>query len=203
MYTRLFSARINPAKSSLETFIEWHHAPLSTDLQKKIIAVHVASFIELYRDYSEEQLGLEFGVSKSKWLTQVIKSELAEVNERKLFLATVSVEDNVAGFIICAPVKPRHENFKNDVYISTIAVKPLCDFKSRNKIHIGLGQQLVKCIESRFPNANTITLDTRLINKPAMLFYERLGFNATGRRTLGGCNPDYYAGYEKSIIKRF
>jgi len=187
-------------KSILETSIEWHTTP-STMLQKQIIETHVASFMDLDRDYSEELLGLTPGLTKAVWLTKMIEDELEEIKQGKLFLATISLQDNLAGFIVCAPVKARHEDLKADLYISLLAVKPFRDLVSKNKIRIGLGQQLVECVESRFTDANAITLDTRLINKPVMSFYEKLSFASTGQRTLGGSNPDYYTGYEKLVMR--
>jgi len=208
MHARIFSSKINRTKSTLEASIEWHTMP-SALLQKKIIATHLASFLDLYRDYSEKQLGLKPGLSKEAWLTKMIEEELEEIKQGKLYLATISLEDNIAGFIVCAPVKARHKeekmkdnDLKTDVYISLLAIKPFRYFRSQDKIHIGLGQQLVDSVESRFTGANMITLDTRLINKPAMSFYERLGFNSTGKRTLGGSNPDYYTGYEKFVMRQ-
>jgi len=208
MHARIFYSKINRTKSTLEASVEWHIAPSSL-LQKKIIATHLDSFLDLYRDYSEKQLGLKPGLSKAAWLTKMIEDELEEIKQGKLYLATISLEDNIAGFIVCAPVKARNEeekardkNLKTDVYISLLAIKPFRYFKSQNKIHIGLGQQLIESVESKFTDANMITLDTRLINKPAMSFYEKLGFNSTGKRTLGGSNPDYYTGYEKFIMRQ-
>lgn len=200
MHARIFSSKMIP-NSDLESTIEWHTS-LSDKLQKQIVRAHIDSFLDIYRDYSEEQLDLKPDQTKKTWLTKMIKDELEEVNKGNLFLATVSVQDTLAGFIVCAPVKARHEDLKVDLYISLLAIKSLRFFKSQNKIHIGLGRELVNSAESKFPEANTLTLDTRLINKAAMLFYEKIGFSSTGKRTLGdNHHPDYYTGYERSVMR--
>jgi len=196
MRAQLFSSKINSTKSNLEIAIEWQSI-LSPDLQKQITATHLASFLDLYLPYTEQQLGLKPELSKEEWLTKMIQDELHEVKQGKLFLATAHAQDKLVGFIMCAPSKARHENLKVDVYISLLAVKPIRDFKSKNKIRIGLGQQLVESAEARFTDANTLTLDTRYINQSAMAFYEKIGFNATGTRTFGGSNPKHYLGLEK------
>ena len=200
MQMRLFISRRDATKSSLDTSIEWHAQP-SDKIKKMIIATHISSFLDLYKDYTENDLGLASDLSKEKWLTKMIEDDLNDVSEGKLFLATISLQDTIAGFVICAPTKSRRENLKADVYISILAIKPFRDFTTESKIHIGLGKLLVKAVSEAFISANTITLDTRRINQDAMSFYERIGFSSTGDRTLGGCNPEYYIGYEKPVMR--
>lgn len=199
MRSRLFSSKINLAKSSLAVSVEWDDCPAEL-VEKQIIATHVASFLDLYKDFTESDLGLAPGLSKKAWLTNMIKGELEEVKHGKLHLAIACIDDRVVGFIICEPVKARREDLKNDVYISLLAANPFRDFKSEEKIHIGIGRHLMESAEKRFSEMNTLTLDTRLINKAAIKFYEKLGFNSTGRRTFGGSNPDHYVGYEKANL---
>lgn len=201
MHARIFSSKlIGKNKTKFNADIEWHLTP-SDFLQKQIIAIHLASFLDLYAPYSEKQLGLKSGMTKQEWLTKMIIDELKEVKEGKLLLGTISLQDQIAGFIICAPItKERYQEFKADVYISLLAVKPFKD-KSEKKIHIGLGQQLVESAQARFVDANTLTLDTRRINKDAMKFYEKIGFSSTGKKTFGGSNPENYVGYEKNVMR--
>lgn len=199
MQARIFSARIKPTKSKLETDIEWR-TKITPELEQQIIATHVSAFMDLYRPYTEKDLGLKPGLTKEAWLTNMIKDELEQVKKGSIYLATITVHDQVAGFITCDPIKARHTDLKLDVYIGLLAVRPFRDFKTKNKIRIGLGQELVQAAEDRFVNANTFTLDTRIIN-PAIGFYEHIGFSNTGRHTFGGNNPDYYVGFEKAITR--
>jgi ribosomal protein S18 acetylase RimI-like enzyme len=211
MYARMFSSKVNKNKSKLETSLEWHNE-LSPMLQKQIIATHVASFLDLYRDYSEEQLGLKSGLTKQKWLTNMIEAEIEDIKEGKVLVATISIENSVAGFVTCMPAKPRHDkkdisannwqdDFTTDIYISLLAVKPTYNPRTKEKIQIGLGRQLIESVEARFTNANALTLDTRLINKPGIAFYQKIGFLTTGRRTFGGSNSEYYTGVEKRVMR--
>lgn len=203
MNIRMFSSKINEKKTKLETSVEWH-STLSPMLEKQMIATHVASFLDLYRAYSEEQLGLMPGLTKKQWLINVIQEELKDIKDGKLFVATVCIQDNLAGFITCTPVKARHEDFKTDVYVSLLAVKPFCYLDdNREKIHIGLGRQLIESVIAKFPGANTITLDTRVINTPGIAFYKTLGFSVTGKRTFAVNNPERYTGCEKQLKRSF
>lgn len=199
MNLRIFSSKINEKKTKLETSVEWHHS-LSPVLQKQIVATHVASFLDLYRAYTKEQLGLKPSLTKRQWLTKMIEEELKDVQDGKVFIATISVQDSLAGFISCMPVKARHEDFKTDIYISLLAVKPFRYLdQTKEKLHIGLGRQLIESVIAKFTDANTLTLDTRLINVPGIAFYKALGFSTTGERTFGGSNPEHYTGYEKEL----
>lgn len=224
MHLRSFFSKVNEEKTSLQTTIEWH-TQLTPLLEKQIIQTHVTSFLDLYREYSEEQLGLKVGKTKKAWLTEMIKGELEDVKAGKVFLATVSIENNVAGFITCLPVTQRYdrasssqivqrwrqiqptkvkscqESIRQDVYMSLLAVKPIRDPKTGKKIQIGLGRQLVERVESRFPDANALTLDTRLVNTSGIAFYQKLGFSLTGQRTFGGSNPVHYTGCEKRLMR--
>lgn len=193
-----FYSKMSSTKSKLQTSIEWHTL-LSSSLENQISKTHVDAFLDVYSNYSEIDLGLKIGVTKKDWLTNMIKEELDEVKKGNRYLVTISLQDSIAGFIICEPAKVRHENLKIDIHLSLLAVKPFRDFKTKNKIRIGLGHQLVDSVESRFSDFNTITLDTRLVNTPAQLFYEKIGFASTGKRTFGGCDPKFYMGYEKRI----
>jgi len=198
MHGRVFSSKINPSKWGLELSLEWHKAP-SVLLQKQIVAIHMKSFLDLYSDISEQQLGLKEGLTKETWLRNMISEELEEINQGKLFLATISLQDSTEGFIVCQPAKARHADFKVDVYISLLAISP-CYHPSGNKIRIGLGQKLVENVFLRFPEANTVTLDTRHINHEGIKFYEKLGFSSTSQ-TLGGSDNKYYVGYEKKFMR--
>jgi|GEM_PF-4358955 ribosomal protein S18 acetylase RimI-like enzyme len=225
MYSRSFFSKVNQEKTKyLQTTVEWH-TELTPLLESQIIQTHVASFLDLYRNYSEEQLGLRPGLTKKIWLTEMIQAELDEIKAGNILLATVSIENNVAGFVTCLPAVHRHnmasanqllnlwrqnqpsnttqwqESIRKDVYISLLAVRPFRDPDTGEKIQIGLGQQLVESVEAKMAAANALTLDTRLINTPGIAFYKKLGFSTTGQRTFGGSNVAHYTGCEKRLMR--
>lgn len=198
--TRLFSSRVNPSKSGLEVSIEWISDP-APFLQRQIVATNVDAFSDLYSDLTEEQLGLKPGLTKREWLTNMAKNELNELNDNKRMLAVAFIHDRLAGFVICTHIKSTLDGFKNAVHIELLAVKPTRNFQTGDKIQIGLGKQLMEAVLSRFFDANTFTLDTRLINKPAIAFYKQLGFECTGRYTFDNLSPDHYTGFQKPIMR--
>jgi len=225
MHARSFFSKINQGKTkSLQTTVEWY-TELTPLLEQQIIQTHVASFLDLYRNYSEAQLGLNPGKTKEIWLTEMIQAELNDIKAGNILLATVSIENNVAGFITCLPLAHRHnkvssnqivnlwqqnqptdptqwrESIRKDVYISLLAVKPFRNPHTGEKIQIGLGRQLIESVEAKITDANALTLDTRLINTPGIAFYEKLGFSTSGQRTFGGSNPTHYTGCEKRLMK--
>jgi len=198
--TRMFSSKINAEKSSLEMSVEWVTEP-SDFLQKQIIAISVDAFLDLYSDLTEEQLGLKHGLTKKSWLTNMAQGELKELMDGNRMLAVAYLHDRLAGFVLCTHIKSKLDGFKNAVHIELLAVKPIRDLRTNEKIQVGLGKQLMETVMSRFTDANSFTLDTRLVNKQAIAFYERLGFNSTGRYTFDNLNPDHYTGYQKSIMR--
>lgn len=231
MYPRSFFSTMNPQKIKLQYLqpsLEWHTPlTLTPQIEKQIVQTHLASFLDLYKDYSEEQLGLETGKTKKNWLLEMIHSELEEFKSGKVLLATMSLENNIAGFITCYPATPRHKDrdsikkivnywseenpdhyrkskwhnsISNDVYISLLAVKPFYDSRTNKKIQIGLGRQLIESAEIRLTNATALTLDTRLINISGIAFYKKLGFLTTEKNTFHGANPAHYIGCEKKLI---
>ena len=224
MQPRSFFSKLNPEKTKLlQTTVEWH-TTLTPLMEQQIIQTHLASFLDLYRDFSEAQLGLPAGTSKKVWLTNMIQAELKDVKAGNILLATVSIENNVAGFITCLPVTHRHnkassspivnlwhqkptaatqwqDSIRKDAYISLLAVKPCRSSRTGKKTQIGLGRQLVESVEAKMADANSLTLDTRLINTPGIDFYKNLGFSTSGQRTFGGSDPDHYTGCEKKLMK--
>lgn len=246
MYSRSFLSVFNKDKTKfLQATVEWHTAFTITPLlEKQIIKTHVASFLDLYRDYSEADLGRKDGETKKTWLTGMIEAELAEIKKGNIFLATVSIENNVAGFITCLPAKLRHtkassssitqvwgkkrkstssaaldatrhsttqheatkpkkwqDSIRKDVYISLLAIKPCYSSHTKNKIQMGLGRLLVESAEAKMTDANALVLDTRLINKPGIAFYQTLGFSTTGKRTFDDADSAHYTGCEKRVMR--
>ncbi len=226
MYTRSFFSKVNQEKTKfLQTTIEMH-TTLTPLLEQQIIQTHVKSFLDLYKNYSEAQLGLATEKTKEMWLTEMIQAELIDIKAGKVFLATVSIDNNLAGFITYLPITNRHnkasssqiinnwhhhnqqaapkqweDSIRNDVYISLLAVKPFRNPRNGEKIQIGLGRQLIESVEAKMTDANALTLDTRLINKPGIAFYEKFGFSTSGQRTFAGANPEHYTGCEKQLSR--
>lgn len=225
MRSKNFFSTINPQKTKfLQTSIEWQ-PKLTRSLEQQITQTHMSAFLDLYQHCSEEALGLAPHQTKESWLREMIKAELNELKTGKVFLATVSIEHCVVGFITCLPAAHRHDKvssqsiihswrhhqaseikqwqdtMRKDVYISLLAVKPFRNPHTKEKIQIGLGRALIESVEHKMTKANSLTLDTRLVNKPGIEFYKRLGFSTTGRYVFGGSSPDHYIGCEKQLIK--
>jgi len=221
MRARLFSAQLKPSKFKeelntkneaenkkitdypLEMVVEWHGTALSDLVKKKVSATHIESFLDLYQPYTEADLG-KSGITKKMWLSKMIRDELKLVEKGELFLATASVQDQLIGFAICKPVAVREvkiesDRYKADVHISLLAVKPLRLKPEAEKSRIGVGLLLVESIESRFTEANVVTLDTRYINTDGIKFYGKVGFKSTGKRTFDTTDTEHYLGFEKPL----
>ncbi|MFO1259127.1 MAG: GNAT family N-acetyltransferase [Gammaproteobacteria bacterium] len=118
-------------KTNLDISVEWNPL-LNERTKKKIIFIHVESFLDAYKHLTEKQLGLAEGLTKKSWLTNMIKDELAELKEGSIPYAGVYINDEIVGFVSCDPAKPRYnlnetiknDTFKHDVYIRLLAVKP-------------------------------------------------------------------------------
>lgn len=201
MHPRLFTARSVHPDYDLVSSITWHTC-LTPSLRDQIIKITVDSFLDAYRGLSEEKLGLRAGLTKKQWLTDMIISELNDFEKGKYSLATISLDDQAVGFIMCSAPKARHADLKVDLYIDLLAVKPFRDFYSGEKIQLGLGRQIMESVITRFDSANCINLDTRVLNTPAQAFYTKLGFSCTGAFTFGGYDPKHYTGFEKSVMRR-
>lgn len=219
-------------KSNLEISIEWNQ-PLNDKMMKRITLIHVDSFLDVYKNLTELQLGLATHVTKRAWLTKMIQEEIEELKTGAIPYACIYINDEIIGFVTCDQSKPRHDIktakqnqlFKNDVYIRLLAIKPskyLFDHYDTNKsidnypiflknklntgelpenIRTGLGRLLVESVDKKFPDANALTLDTRLINTNARKFYEHIGFTFKESITFGGSNPNHYVGYEQELSR--
>lgn len=195
---RLFQSKMNSIRSTLQTSIEWH-SNVSKELRNKIIHVFLSSFLDVYSACSENDLGLSDNLTKKEWLLSIIKGELNKVKKGEYYLATISLNDNICGVLICSSSIARKKDLRVDIGIEQIAVKPFYDIFSKNRIRLSLGKQLIDSIEKKFKFINSIVLDTRRINHNARMFYEKLGFRAN-ETTFCRSNIDYYIGYEKEII---
>src|SRR5690348_16774872 len=100
MRASFFKASILPGTKALEVVVEWHECP-SSDLQLRIIQLHVESFDVLYQPFSEQDLGLKEGVTKKSWLRAMVVEELEKVLTGELHLATISLGGALAGYAIC------------------------------------------------------------------------------------------------------
>lgn len=201
MQSRLFSSKSSD-KTQLDVTIEWR-THLSAHEKKQVIRTGVEAFLDLYKDHTEEALGLTPGLVKRTWLTDMMtQSALPMFENGGLHLAIATVNDSVAGIIMCKPVTARQEDLKTDLYISILTVKPLYSLLDpAQKIRIGLGKQLLESAIARFSEANTVTLDTRRINTSGIAFYQALGFAVTEDATYGGYDLGKYVGLEKSVMR--
>ncbi len=190
MKSRLFKSWMSD-KARQVTSIEWY-VSLPENIEKEIIRIDEQAFGDLYAECTEADLWLEPGIKKADWIRRLATSKLGQFKQGHHHIATISIDDKIVGFVMCAPVKPRGSDLKNDVFVSLLAVKPLRDFNGE-KLRVGLGRQLMESLMQRFEDGNTIILDTRTMNKPALEFYHNLGFKALGNAPL------VYVNLEKNL----
>lgn len=195
MQTSFFKASILPGTKALEAVVEWHACP-SSDLQLRIIQLHVESFDALYQPFSEQDLGLKEGVTKKPWLRAMVVEELEKVLTGELHLATISLGGALAGYAICTQTQIKKD--QSEVYLNLLAVKPFKHLKTGEHLRVGLGRQLIDSLINRHEDATAVNLDTRRINKSAIAFYEQLGFECKPKN-FSEVNPVHYIGVEKRV----
>ena len=196
MQARLFKNRINSNKTMLETCVEWH-TDLTPALEQEITRINVQAFTELYAPYSATELGLAAETTKADFIRRLVDEPIAAFKQGQHHIATISLLDKVVGFVMCTNINSR------DVFISLIAVKPLHYLSGKHaKINIGLGTQLIESVINKFPDANTVKLDTRTLNYSGIDFYRHLGFQIHENKTFGGSSPLYYVACQKVLPLR-
>lgn len=195
MGASFFKAATLPRSNALEVTIEWHQHP-TKNLQSRIIQLHVESFDHLYLSFSEQELGLKDGLTKKAWLQAMVVEDLEKVLAGELHLATISLNGALAGYAICTKTQIKEDH--SEVYLNLLAVKPFKNLKTGEPLRVGLGRQLIDSVINRHEDATAITLDTRRINKPAIAFYEQLGFECKNRN-FSEVSPVYYVGVEKRV----
>jgi len=98
MHVRMFSTQID--KREIFPIVEWHDE-LSESLKKRVKKIHVDSFLDLYKSYSKEDLALMDDQTKESWLSEMIDEEFNNIEKGKIHLATISVRNEVVGFVTC------------------------------------------------------------------------------------------------------
>ncbi|MCD6026904.1 MAG: hypothetical protein K0R08_1423 [Solimicrobium sp.] len=56
--------------------------------------------LDIYREYTVDDLGLSPGLTKATWLRKMIEDELEEVNQGNMHLATISLNDHLASLMV-------------------------------------------------------------------------------------------------------
>jgi hypothetical protein len=119
-------------QSNLEISIEWN-PPLNEKTTQRMILVHVESFLDVYRNITEQQLGLAVGLTKKAWLTKMITDEIEEIKNDNIPYACAYIQDQLIGFATCDREHPRYNPtmakanhlFKNDIYVRLLAIRPI------------------------------------------------------------------------------
>lgn len=144
--------------------------------------VFVRSFMEAYKDFTIEQLGIK---DKLSFLNSAFDDVEAELVSGKTHVASVRLDGKVVAFISFKKTEQADQ-----LYISQLAIDP------RYWKH-GLGRQLVFSILSIYPNTRSLVTIPRRINQVAKSFYLKLGFKESDYMHPG-YDPKKYVGYEWS-----
>ena len=126
--------------------------------------VFVRSFLEVYKDFSEEQLQIKR--SKEEWLKIGFQKErdAFKKEDGKVLLVSAKKNSKVVG---CALFEET-EN-KGEVYIRELAVAP--EYWQQ-----GIGKKLVFSISEKISGIKKYVIVTRRCNARAKNFYAKLGF---------------------------
>ena len=149
--------------------------------------VFVRSFLEAYKDFSEEQLQIE--QNKEEWLKITFQEERDEFKKEngKVFLVSAKKDTKVVGFLLFNET----EN-KGEVYIRQLAVDPEC-WKQ------GIGKELMFSVSEKISDIQKYVLLTRRCNTSAKNFYTKLGFKEF-EYEHASLDPKKYVGY-KLVVK--
>ncbi len=146
-------------------------------------AVFVNAFLEAYKDYSEETLGVQ---DKPAFLHEAFSDFHQELLSGKQTLIVAKVDGKTVGFAGFEPTETLHQ-----VYITQCAVSP-------EYSQTGIGRELVFSVFKLFEDTDHLVVITRRINERAQKFYHRLGFTECAYMHPG-YNPQKYVGYEWRI----
>ena len=151
--------------------------------------IFVRSFLEVYKDFSEEQLGVK--QDKEEWLRSAFRKKIDafKKGDGKIFLASVKKGDKVVGFSAFNET----EN-KGEVNIKQLAVDP-------EYWRQGIGKKLIFSINKKIDGIQKYVLVTRYINIGARNFYIKLGFKECGYE-CEGLDPKNYVGYELEVEEK-
>ncbi|HFK5879035.1 TPA: GNAT family N-acetyltransferase [Legionella pneumophila] len=185
----LFWAKAGKQSSIIS--VEWNQT-LDIHLKKKLKCIFMTAFLRAHQNIPDRELGIS-KIKKEAWLEELFSKEIKILEKERGIssFATILVNDVTVGFVTC-----RLQSNK-EIYIKFLAIKPFQPIKSNKKEGaLGLGRIAIESIESRFPDFESITLETHRTNRNAQGFYEHLGF----KRTDPPCGDEKnYIGYRKPI----
>jgi len=154
--------------------------PIGQSDLKEEEEIFITAFLEAYKDFSPEQLGV-----KDK--LQFLQDAFADVKEDfaigKNLAFSAKKEGKVIGFVCFKPTE-----VKGQVYIAQLAVSP---FYWQN----GVGKELVFFVLKAIPETNHLVVIPRQLNEIARKFYEHLKFKVCDYMHPG-YDPNKYIGYE-------
>lgn len=142
--------------------------------------VFIDAFLEAYKDFSIEQLGIS---DKHTFLKSAFQDVVEDSENGKIFLLSAKLDGKVIGF---AGFKDTDQN--NEVYIAQLAIDPR--FWQQ-----GLGKELVFSIFDIKKETERLVVIPRRINEVARQFYSHLGFTVS-EYMHPGYNPQKHIGYE-------
>lgn len=165
------------------------------DVSQAMRVFHM-SFSKAYEPFSPEDLKLSFA-SKKAWLDATFQEEEQDFKAQRSPIWLLQVIDGSSQEIIgVATVEPDHGDSTTTLYVRQMAVNPPYQTK-------GIGREMMEAIEKRFSaqGFRDIVLLVREVNKPAIDFYTKIGFQPHGYE-----HPDYvgkpYIGFRKVIPAR-
>jgi ribosomal protein S18 acetylase RimI-like enzyme len=144
--------------------------------------VFINAFMEAYKDFSNEQLGI---VDKYTFLKNAFQDVVEDHEKGDGYLLSAKLDGKVIGF---AGFKETEQ--ENEVYISQLAVDP-------RYWQLGVGKELVFSIFTIKKDTARLVVIPRRINEVARQFYAHLGFTVS-EYMHPGYNPQKYVGYEWS-----
>lgn len=147
---------------------------------KECEEVFVHAFMEAYRDFSEEQLGIQ---DKQQFLKSAFADVYDDFNSGEQKLLTVRSRDQVVGF---AGYKPTE--IPGQIYLTQLSVEP-------DYWRCGIGTELIFSVFKIYDEVKSLVVIPRRINRVAREFYLHLGFTESSYMHPG-YDPKKYVGYE-------
>jgi ribosomal protein S18 acetylase RimI-like enzyme len=144
------------------------------------------SFLSAYQAYTENDLKISYS-TKEAWLKAAFGEEVQDFKnqETPIQLLVVQHKGKVVGGAFFEPDR----TLENAIYIRQMGIDP--DY-ARSRI----GEKMINTIKANDPSIKAIVLVTRIVNKQAINFYEKLGF-IKGSYTHPDYSPQTYVGYKK------
>lgn len=129
-------------------------------------SIFVNAFKECYKPFPPSTFDQPDFESVVQWLGSTFDDFYRKADPNSYWL-TANEENQIIGFLMI-----EMEQFPKEIYLSFLAVHPRFQRK-------GAASAMLQAVIQRFPETEKLTLVTRIINRQAIAFYERFGFEKT------------------------